>query len=122
MASIQIARKFGLATVIAMLIGLGAAAMAQGDNVGRLVAGLVTVNVSDIEVNIGDITVEDLIDVEDVLNDNEIRILNNVLNNNEVASRNQNILNNLLRDADVLNENQIVVGILSGQFVVQDLD
>jgi hypothetical protein len=50
------------------------------------------------------------------------RILNNVLNNNEVLSRNQDVLNSLLRDANILTENQVVVGVLSGgQIVFQDV-
>lgn len=79
-------------------------------------------NVSDIEVDVetGDITV---VNVEDSLNENDVRVLNNVLNDNEVASRNRDVLNNLLRDADIITDNQTVVGvnILSGQVFVQEL-
>ncbi|MBA2453529.1 MAG: hypothetical protein H0V47_10185 [Chloroflexia bacterium] len=90
-------------------------------NVGNLLSGLINVNVSDVTVNIEDNNVQ-LVNVEDSLNDNEVRILNNVLNNNEVASRNQDVLNNLLRDANIITDNQVVVGVLSGgQLVVQDL-
>ena len=98
-----------------------AAAQSNQDvNVGQLVSGLINVNVGAVAINIGDITLEDLVDVNDVLNDNEIRILNNILNNNEVASRNQDFLNNLLRGADILDEVQVVVGVLSGPiFVIQ---
>lgn len=110
----------GLVGSFALASGVKGAS-AQTANVGQLLSGLINVNVSDIEVNIGDITVEDLIDVNDVLNNNEIRILNNVLNNNEIASRNQDILTNLLRDARILNSAQVVVGVLSGQLVVLGL-
>lgn len=90
--------------------------------VGALLSGLINANVSDIAVNIGDITVEDVVDVENVLNNNKIDILNNVLNNNVIASNNSNFLNNLLRNADIIEDNQVVVGVLSGgQFVVQDI-
>lgn len=51
-----------------------------------------------------------------------IRILNNVLNNNTILSNNSNFLNNLLRDANIITDNQVVVGVLSGGIiVVQDL-
>ena len=65
-------------------------------------------------VEIGDITVTDVVDVKDVLNNAEIKLLNNVLNDLTI----DNVLNNLLRDADILNNNQVVVGILSGALVV----
>lgn len=91
-------------------------------NVGQLLSGLINVNVSDIEadVEVGDITVEDLVNVDDTLNNNKVRILNNVLNNNEVASRNQDVLNDLLRNADIITDNQVVVGVLSGGLIVVD--
>jgi hypothetical protein len=113
----------GLMLAISMVVAtVGMAGAQQRTNVGQLVSGLITVNVGAVAVNIGDITVADLVDVENVLNDNEIRILNNVLNNNEVASRNRDFLNDLLRDAEILTENQVVVGVLSGQFVIQNLE
>ncbi len=79
--------------------------------VGQLVSGLVTVNV-------GDITITDVIDVSNVLNNNNVpinvNILNNVLNNSPIASNNSNLLNDLLN----LSDNQVVVGVLSGGIVV----
>ena len=95
----------------------------QTANVGQLVSGLINVNVGAVQADIetGDIT---LVNVEDVLNNSvrNIRILNNVLNNNEIASRNQNVLNNLLRDANIITDNQVVVGVLSGgQIVFQNI-
>jgi hypothetical protein len=84
-------------------------------NVGQLVSGL-------INVNIGAIVVNDVVDVSDVLNDNQVEILNNVLNNSPILSNNSEILTNLLRDADILNDLQVVVGVLSGGIVVvQDI-
>ncbi len=104
-----------------------ASAAPKQTTVGTLLAGLINVNVQnvavDIEtgditlVNVGDVT---LVNVENVLNDSEIRILNNVLNNNTIASNNSNFLNNLLRDANILTDNQIVVGVLGGTFFVLD--
>ncbi|MBA3275319.1 MAG: hypothetical protein H0T72_05960 [Chloroflexia bacterium] len=92
----------------------------QRTNVGQLVSGLINVNVGAVAVNVGDITVEDLVDVNDVLNDNNVEILNNVLNNSPILSNNSDILTDLLRDADILNDTQVVVGVLSGGiFVIQ---
>ena len=94
----------------------------QRVGVGQLLAGLINVNVGAVTVNVSDITVEDFIDVEDVLNDNNVEILNNSINKNEIASRNQDFLNDILRDAEIITDNQVVVGVLSGgQFVIQDL-
>jgi hypothetical protein len=92
-------------------------------NVGQLVAGLINVNIGAVAVNIGDITLEDLVDVGDILSDNkDIRILSNILNNSPIASNNSEILTNLLRDADILTDTQVIVGVLSGGlFVVQDI-
>lgn len=90
----------------------------QNTNVGQLISGLINVNVGAVAVNIGDITLEDLIDVNDVLNDNEVRILNNVLNRSPILSNNSDILTNLLRDANLITDNQVVVGVLSGGLFV----
>jgi hypothetical protein len=102
------------------------AAKAQSEqplNVGQLVAGLINVNIGAVAVNIGDITVADLVDVGDVLSDNrDIRILNNILNNSPILSNNSDILTNLLREADILTDTQVVVGVLSGGlFAIQDI-
>jgi len=95
----------------------------QATNVGQLVAGLINVNIGAVAVNIGDITVADLVDVGDVLSDNrDIRILNNILNNSPILSNNSDILTNLLREADILTDTQVVVGVLSGGlFAIQDI-
>jgi hypothetical protein len=91
------------------------------NNLGQIVSGLVNVNVGAVAVNVGDITLEDLIDVGNVLSDNEIRALNNVLNNSPIASNNSEILTNVLQDANLITDNQVVVGVLSGGFVIADL-
>src|SRR5687768_14010807 len=88
---------------------------AQTSNVGQLVTGLVNVNVGAINVD-----VVDVVDVSNVLNNVEIRALNNVLNNSPIASNNSDILTNLLRDADIIEDNQVVVGVLSGGILVID--
>ncbi|GAB3529990.1 hypothetical protein GCM10027443_10000 [Pontibacter brevis] len=99
-------------------------AQAQQDaNVGQAVSGLINVNIGAVQVDVEDNEILNdftLVNVEDVLNNSEIRILNNVLNNNEVLSRNSNFLNNLLRDAEILNDNQVVVGVLSGGSLLID--
>lgn len=108
-----------------MLTAFSLGAQAQSDltsNVGQLVSGLVNVNVGAVAVNIGDVTVADVVDVENVLNNNKIDILRNAIQNNPIASNNSNVLNNLLRNADLITENQIVVGVLSGGiFVIDDI-
>jgi hypothetical protein len=95
----------------------------QPTNVGQLLKGLINVNVGVVALNIGDITVADLVDVGDVLSNNkDVDILNNVLANSPIASNNSDVLTNLLRDADILTDAQVVVGVLStGLFVIQDI-
>jgi hypothetical protein len=90
-------------------------AAAAPPTVGTLLSGL-------INVNVGDITITDVVvvDVQDVLNDNQVEILNNVLNNSPIASNNSNILNDLLRRANIITGNQIVVGVLGGTFFILD--
>lgn len=106
-----------------MVTAFSLAAQAQSDqrtNVGQLVSGLINVNVGAVAVNIGDITLEDLVDVDDVLNNNQIDILRNAIQNNPILSNNSDFLNDLLRDANLITENQIVVGVLSGGILVID--
>lgn len=99
----------------------GTAMAQQRANVGQLVSGLINVNVGAVQadIDIGDV---ELINVENVLNDNNVEALNNVLNNNTILSNNSEILTNLLRDADIITDNQVVVGVLSGGVIaIQDL-
>jgi hypothetical protein len=86
-------------------------------NVGQIVSGLINVNIG--AINVSDITVADLVDVNVVLSNNDVDILNNVLNHSPILSNNSDILTNLLRDAKILDGTQVVVGVLSGQFVTQ---
>jgi hypothetical protein len=88
-------------------------------SVGSLKQGLVNVDV--LNINIGNITVQDVIDVNNVLNNNQVEVLKDFLNRSPIASNNSNILNNLLRDANLITDNQIVVGVLGGTFFVTDL-
>jgi hypothetical protein len=95
----------------------------QGTNVGQLVSGLINVDIGAVAVNIGDITVADLVNVGDVLSNNrDIRILDNILNHNPVLNNNSQVLTNLLRNANILTDTQVVVGVLSGgAFAIQNI-
>ena len=66
-------------------------------------AGLVNVQVGNVNVN-----AVDVVDVTNVLNNNDVRALNNILNGLTI----DNVLNNLLRDADIIKNNQVVVGVV----------
>jgi hypothetical protein len=83
------------------------------------------INVGGVSVPISNVTVQDLVTVQSVLNNAEIDILNNSLNNNEVLKNVTVNLTNLLRDAKILNKNQVIVGVLSDQdrirFITQNL-
>jgi hypothetical protein len=101
-------------------------AQAQSDqplNIGQMVRGLVNVNIGAVAANVGDITLDDLVDVGDILSDNrDVAILSNILNNSPILSNNSDVLTNVLRDADILTDTQVVVGVLStGLFVIQDI-
>lgn len=73
------------------------------------------INVGGVSVPVSNVTVQDLVNVQNVLNNAEINVLNNALNNNEVAKNVSVDLSNLLREAKLLNKNQIIVGVLSDQ-------
>lgn len=94
-------------------------AQLTGDITTALQQGLVNVNVQDVidDITIGDV---EIITLDNVLNNNDvtvdIRALNNFLNGFTI----DNVLNNLLRDANLITDNQIVVGVLSGVIVVAD--
>ena len=77
------------------------------------------INVGNVSVDVSQVTVQDLVTVQSVLNNANIEILNNALNNNEVLKNITVNLTNLLRDAKILNKNQIIVGILSDQNALQ---
>ncbi len=82
------------------------------------------INVGGVSVPISNVTVQDLVTVQNVLNNAEIDVLNNSLNNNEVLKNVTVDLTNVLRDAKILNQNQVIVGVLSDQdnikFVTQN--
>ena len=132
-----------LATVLAvalLLPSIAGPALAQTQNnevrqvtSGNLIAALNNINV---EINnlqaLNDLTITDVrvVNVEDVLNDNNVRAFNNALNRNEVdIAVLQNFLNNSLNDnvvtiREVLSNNNVVIGeyvaidVLSGGDVV----
>jgi hypothetical protein len=105
----------GLVAAPVLLTPTPAHAQRQG-TVGTLLSGLVNVNVQNVDVD-----VVDVIDVSDVLNDNKVDILRNAIQNNPIASNNQDFLNNLLREADIITDNETVIGILNGVLVVADV-
>jgi hypothetical protein len=132
-----------LATVLAvalLLLSIAGPALAQTqDNevrqvtFGNLIAALNNINV---EINnlqaLNDLTITDVrvVNVEDVLNDNNVRAFNNALNRDEVdIAVLQNFLNNSLNDnvvtiREVLSNNNVAIGevvaidVLSGDDVV----
>jgi hypothetical protein len=63
-----------------------------------------------VNVQVGNVILTDVIDVDiaNVLNNNDVRVLTDFLNNLSI----DNVLNNLLRDADILNKNQVVIGVI----------
>lgn len=73
------------------------------------------INVGGVSVPISNVTVQDVVTVQNVLNNAQIDILRNSLNNNEVLKNISVDLTNVLRDAKILNKNQIIVGVLSDQ-------
>jgi hypothetical protein len=91
-------------------------AQAQVDDVNTIIGNLLAVNIQDVQVDIttGDITV---VNVENVLNNADIQILKDFVITVDI----DNVLNNLLRNADIISNNQIVVGVLSnGTFLILD--
>lgn len=97
----------------------------QQANVGQLLSGLINVNIGAVQVDVSDNQILNdftLVNVENVLNGAQIDILNNSINNNPIASNNQEILTNLLQGANIITGNQVVVGVLGGtQLVIQTL-
>jgi hypothetical protein len=73
-----------------------------------LMAGLININVQNVNLNIYKV-----VDVHNVLNNSQVELLTQKIINSPGAQAQQSILNDLLRDAHVLNGNQIVVGVLS---------
>ena len=79
--------------------------------------GLINVNVQDVANNLNNLVVVDVHHVS-VLDGAQIDVLRNavinVLSNDSNFLNNWNVLNNALRDARLINGNQVVIGILSG--------
>jgi hypothetical protein len=73
-----------------------------------VMAGLINVNVQNVNVN-----AYKVIDIHNVLNNSQVEVLTQKIINSPGATAKQDVLTNLLRDAKVLNGNQIVVGVLS---------
>jgi len=109
-------RQFCLAIPMAIALAATPSTANAQVNIGLPLSGLINVNVSNIDVN-----VIDVVDVSNVLNNNQVDVLRNAVQNNPVASNNSNLLNDLLRDANLITDNQIVVGVLGGRFLVTDL-
>jgi hypothetical protein len=90
-----------------------------------LMGGLVNVNVQDVANNLNNLIVVDIRNVS-VLDGAQIDVLRNavitVLSNNSDFLNNWNVLNDTLRNANLLNRNQVVVGILSGTIPVILID
>ncbi|WP_207494947.1 hypothetical protein [Aridibaculum aurantiacum] len=73
------------------------------------------INLGNLSVNVSNVTVQDVVNVQNVLNNAEISLLNDALNGNNVLNNVSVDLSNLLRNANILNKNQVVVGVLSDQ-------
>jgi hypothetical protein len=118
--------------MLALLFGGSAFAQSKKTNTAQdLTQALETtttqnglINVGGVSVPISNVTVQDVVTVQNLLNNAEIDILNNSLNNNEVLKNVTVDLTNVLRDAKILNKNQVIVGVLSDQdrirFVTQN--
>lgn len=67
-------------------------------------------NLANVQVGNVNVTANDVVDVSNVLNNNTVTVtaLNNVLNGITI----DNVLNNTLREADIIKNNQVVVGVL----------
>ena len=132
-----------LATVLAvafLLLSIAGPALAQTQDTevrqvtfGNLIAALNNINVEIINLQaLNDLTLTDVrvVNVEDVLNDNNVRAFNNALNRNEVdIAVLQTFLNNSLNDnvvtiREVLSNNNVAIGevvaidVLSGGDIV----
>ena len=116
--NLSLALALGVLLTAMVTSGVPPAHAQNGANVGQVLTGLINVNVGAVQVNIGDITLNDLVDVTNVLNDNDIRILNNVLNHNEIAKNISLILTNLFVSVGLIDVGDVVVGVLGGQFVI----
>jgi len=123
-------------TIAMMVTGAQPSQAQNGAGVGHVLAGLINADVASIalalqntNVNVANIS---LVNVQNALNENQIRVLLRLLNNSPIASNNSNFLtyalqfafansnwlNNLAQNANILNNNVIVVGVLGGAIFV----
>ena len=96
---------------------LHAQAQITGPISTAFLGGLVNVNVQDVANNLSNLVVVDVNHIS-VLDGAQIDILRNsvitALSNNSNFLNSWNVLNDTLRGADLLNNNQVVVGVLNG--------
>jgi hypothetical protein len=98
--------KLTLAAILfALFLVLGANNKAQAQDVIAAANNLVNLQV---DVHDIDITVVDVVDVSNVLNQNDVDIIDDIL----ILSRNDELLTNVLKDADIITGNQVVVGVV----------
>lgn len=123
------------AAVVALALALGMPTQASAQQqqveqitVGNLIAALnnINVNINDVQA-LNDLTIADVrvVNVENVLNNNNVRAFNNALNRNQVDI---NVLRDFLNDNEILNNalnnNNVAIGqvvaidVLSGGDVV----
>jgi len=81
-----------------------------------ILGGLLNVNLGILQGAVVVVDVHDVDILNGSLNNNDVAILQNFLN--DVTVTVDDTLNNLLRDADIIKNNQVVVGILSGPIPV----
>lgn len=104
-------KRLFIAAAILMTMALGVSNSAKAQvtlsdpNVALAANNLINVQVP---IDISNVTVQDVVDVTDVLNNNDVTILRDFLNNLSI----DNVLNNLLRDADIITGNEVVVGVV----------
>jgi hypothetical protein len=101
MKKIAMVLSFVMAVVFAT--NTAKAQIVSAPDVIAAAGNLVNVQVGDVNVN-----AVDVIDVTNVLNNNDIRVLNDIIDDINI----DNVLNNLLRDAEIIKNNQIVVGVV----------
>ena len=98
MVGSNVAKAQTASTAVNNLLGSLSLVTVQAGNV---------VTIGDVNIPISDVRV---VDVKNVLNNPDIKILNDALNNNQVLN---NSLNNLLQGANIIKDNQVVVGVVA---------
>ncbi len=115
-----------------MALALGtftfASPVAKADDVEDLYDGLVNVVVHidefDNLIYVNDIDVLDYnyVNVADILDDDSIGVLSALIDEDPIASFDQGLLDDILQFNNVLNTDQIVVGVLSDQGIIYYLE